>query len=151
MTELSSFAKSEWWAQVKYAPEVKSSAVPAVDAPNGEGFIKDFGGHITPISIIGTKELVKNDQKKPKNNSISLIINIIKLTTKPLRTTSVWKPRLLSSFTSFTQRRAQPIDRLIPNKSNFIDLKLNNLMKPKTIVRNPQDKTIGHGLWSTKW
>jgi len=37
--------------------------VPAVEAPKGLGFIKDLGGHITPISRTGTKELVKKDQK----------------------------------------------------------------------------------------
>jgi hypothetical protein len=63
--------------------------VPAVDAPKGLGFISDLGGHIIPISKTGTNELVKKDQKNPPNNSISLIIKIIKPTTKPLRTTFV--------------------------------------------------------------
>ena len=125
--------------------------MPAVDAPNGEGLVKDFGGHITPISRTGTKELVKKDQKNPINKSISLIINIINLTINPLRTTSVWNPKLLSSLTSFTQRNAQPKDKLKPKSNNLTDLKLNKLMKPNIVVKKPQDNIIGQGLWSTKW
>jgi len=68
---------------------VSNNAVPAVEAPSGLGLTNDLGGHITPISKTGTKELVKNDQKNPTNNNISLIINIINLITKPIRTTSV--------------------------------------------------------------
>ena len=104
-----------------------------------------------PISKTGTSELVKKDQKNPPNSNISLMIKIIKPTTKPLRTTFVWHPKFLSSLMSVTQRNAHPIDKNTPNNNNLTELKLNNLIIPNTIVKSPQDKIIGQGLWSTKW
>ena len=47
---------------------------------------------------------------------------------------------------SLTQRSVQPIDKVVPNNNNFTDLKLNNLIKPSTVVNKLQDSIIGQGL-----
>jgi len=151
ITDFFCFNNNSWWDHVKKAPDVKSRAVPAVEAPNGLGFIIDFGGHIIPISKIGTRELVKKDQKNPTNNKISLIINKINPTTNPFRTILVWQPKFLSSLISVIHRKAQKIESNIPDTTKIIELKLNKFIKPKTIVKNPTDIIIGQGLWSTKW
>jgi hypothetical protein len=67
-----------WCAHVRKAPEDNSRSVPNRGAPEGGGIEIDWGGHVKPISGVGTRALVKKAQKNEANKAISLNIKIIK-------------------------------------------------------------------------
>lgn len=84
--------KRLWWDQVTVAPLPRRIRVFKRGMWKGLKTIKEKGGHKTPISILGFKDLWKKVQKKEAKKQTSLKINNIILDFNPSCTKGLYSP-----------------------------------------------------------
>ena len=81
-----------WWDQVTVAPLPKRIKVFNKGIWKGLKTTKEKGGHITPISAVGFKDLWKKVQKKEAKKHTSLKMNNIILDFNPSCTKGLYSP-----------------------------------------------------------
>lgn len=81
-----------WWDQVTVAPLPRRIRVFNKGIWKGLNTTKEKGGHKTPISIFGLRDLWKNVQKKEPKKHTSLKINNIILDFNPSWTKGLYSP-----------------------------------------------------------
>lgn len=86
------FINRLWWAQVTVNPEASNTVVFKRGTLNGSIGLIPMGGQVQPMLIHGAKLLWKNAQKNAIKKQISLIINSIIPSRRPLWTYEVCFP-----------------------------------------------------------
>lgn len=81
-----------WWDQVTVAPLPRRIRVFNKGIWKGLKTINEKGGHKTPISILGFKDLWKKVQKKDAKKHTSLKMNNIILVFRPSWTNGLYSP-----------------------------------------------------------
>ncbi len=81
-----------WWLQVTLTPDLNKIHVFNNGIWNGFNGVILKGGHLNPISFIGTNLLWKNVQKNPLKKRTSEKINKIIPIFNPFCTIVLWKP-----------------------------------------------------------